>query len=224
MGRIVLITGASGGLGPHIVHAFVTRGDVVVAVGRDARRLRHVSGATHEVSADVTSESGADYAVAQAEQFGPLEAVVCAAGGWAGGTTDQTPLDLWEQMMSLNARTAFLMARAALRVMLPRGAGTLVLVASLAALEGDAGSAAYAASKAAVASLAQSIAAQGRGRGITCNAVLPGTIDTPRNRASMPTANPASWVRPEEVAQAIAFLASDEAAGVTGSLVLLPGH
>src|SRR5205823_5133926 len=150
-----------------------------------------------------------------AEAFGPLAAVVCAVGGWHGGTVDQTSLDGWEQMFALNARSAFLVARAALAVMLPRGEGRLAFVASLAARSGDPGSAAYAASKAAVVSLAESIAAQGRSHGVTANAVLPGTIDTPANRAAMPTADRARWVRPEEVAEAIVFLTSEEASGVT---------
>jgi NAD(P)-dependent dehydrogenase (short-subunit alcohol dehydrogenase family) len=107
--------------------------------------------------------------------------------------------------------------------MIPRGGGRIVFVASRAGVEGDAGAVAYAASKAAVVSIMRSIAEATRGRGITANAVVPGTIDTPGNRAAMPSADPAAWVRPEEVASAIAYLASEEASGITGSLVVLPG-
>src|SRR5215475_11441826 len=102
MGRIVLVTGASGGLGPFIVQAFAARGDTVVAVGRDLHRLRKVAGGGHEITADVATEAGADRAIAGAEQFGPLAAVVCAAGGWQGGSVDQTPLDVWHAMMAQN--------------------------------------------------------------------------------------------------------------------------
>ena len=224
MSQVVLVTGASGGLGPFIVQALSAQGDTVVAVARTQKTLRQVAGGAHEVAADVTTEAGAAHAVAQAEQFGPLSAVVCAVGGWQGGTADATSMDTWNQMFAVNTRSAFLVARAALRMMLPRGGGRLVFVASQSARHGDAGAAAYAASKAAVVSLVESIAAQGRSHGVTANAVLPGTIDTPANRAAMPSADPAGWVRPEEVAAAIAFLASEEASGVTGSLLLLPGH
>src|SRR5262245_12834031 len=103
MSRIVLVTGASGGLGPFIVQAFATRGDTVVAVGRDLHKLRKVAGGGHEVTADVTTEAGAEHAVAQAEQFGPLAAVVCAAGGFQGGSVDKTSLDVWNAIMAQNA-------------------------------------------------------------------------------------------------------------------------
>jgi NAD(P)-dependent dehydrogenase (short-subunit alcohol dehydrogenase family) len=223
MGRVVLVTGASGGLGPFIVQALLTRGETVVAVARDLHKLRKVAGG-HEVTADVSTESGAEHAVQQAEQFGPLEALVCAAGGFQGGSAQSTSLDVWNAMMTQNALSAFLVARAALKVMIPRGSGRIVFVGSVAAIEGSSGAAAYAASKAAVVSLAKSIAAAGQGHGITANAVLPSTIDTPGNRQAMPQANPAAWVRPEEVASGIVYLASEEASGVSGSLLVLPGH
>ena len=220
MSRIVLVTGASGGLGPFIVRAFQARGDTVVAVGRDLRKLRKVAGGGHEVTADVSTESGADHAVTQAEQFGPLAAVVCAAGGWQGGDS----LDAWNAMMTQNALSAFLVARSAFKVMKARGEGRIVLVGSVAALDGAGDAMAYAASKAAVVSVVKSLAAAGHSHGVTANAVVPSTIDTPGNRAAMPQANPAAWVRPEEVASAIVYLASEEASGVTGSLLTLPGH
>jgi NAD(P)-dependent dehydrogenase (short-subunit alcohol dehydrogenase family) len=209
-------------LGPFIVRALAARGDTVVAVGRDRHKLRKVSGGGHEVTADVSTESGAEHVVTQAEQFGPLEACICAAGGWHGGSAQATSLDVWNAMMTQNALSAFLVARAALRVMIPRGAGRIVFVGSVAAIDGAGEAVAYAASKAAVVSLAKSIAAAGRDQGITANAVLPSTIDTPGNREAMPQANPTAWVRPEEVAAAIAFLASEESSGVTGSLLTLP--
>src|SRR5262249_20744392 len=116
MGRIVLVTGASGGLGPFIVQALAARGDTVVAVRQDLHKLRKVAGGGHEVTADVSTESGADHAVTQAEQFGPLAACICAAGGWQGGSAEATSLDVWNRMMAQNALSAFLVARAALRV------------------------------------------------------------------------------------------------------------
>jgi 2,3-dihydro-2,3-dihydroxybenzoate dehydrogenase len=179
MSRVVLVTGASGGLGPFIVQAFAERGDTVIGVGRDRARLRKVEKLEHAVDADVTTEAGAELAVARAEQIGPIEAVVCAAGGWQGGAAEATSLAVWQSMMAQNATSAFLVAGAALRRMLPRGRGSLVFIASVAAQRGDAGAAAYAAAKAAVISVMQSIAVQGRRGGVTANAVLPGTIDTP---------------------------------------------
>jgi NAD(P)-dependent dehydrogenase (short-subunit alcohol dehydrogenase family) len=221
---VVMITGASGGLGTHLCQAVAAAGQTVVAVAREAGRLARLGSGVQTVAADVSTEEGADAAVAGAERIGPLEGLVCAAGGFQGGAVEATTLAVWEQMMATNARSAFLATRAAMRVMAPRRSGRIVLVASLAALEGAAGAAAYAASKAAVVALMRSLAASGRADGVTANAVAPGTIDTPSNRAAMPDADRARWARPEEIAATVAFLLSDAASGISGSVLLLPGH
>jgi NAD(P)-dependent dehydrogenase (short-subunit alcohol dehydrogenase family) len=127
-------------------------------------------------------------------------------------------------MLSLNARSAFVVARAVVPHMLAADRGSIVLVGASAALQGGAGNSAYAASKAAVVRLTESLSAETKRRGVRVNAVLPGTIDTPPNRAAMPDADHALWVAPESIADVIAFLASDQARAVTGALIPVYGR
>jgi NAD(P)-dependent dehydrogenase (short-subunit alcohol dehydrogenase family) len=121
----------------------------------------------------------------------------------------------------MNVRAAAAMTRAALPGMLARGAGAIVNVAAAAALDPPASMGAYTASKAALVAFTRSLAREVGASGIRVNAVLPTTIDTPANRAEMPDANFALWTRPEQIATAIVWLASDAASGVRGALVPL---
>mgnify|MGYP001544585854 FL=1 len=128
-------------------------------------------------------------------------------------------------MFAANLKTAVVSIKAALPRLLESSAGRIINVgAGAAARPAGAGMGAYAASKAGVHKLTESLAAELKDRGITVNAVLPGTIDTPQNRAAMPNADFARWVRPEAIAAVIAFLASEQAAAVTGALVPVYGR
>jgi NAD(P)-dependent dehydrogenase (short-subunit alcohol dehydrogenase family) len=143
-------------------------------------------------------------------------------GGYAGGhSIPDTPVEVWDRMMSMNLRSSFLLARAAIPRMGEGGA--LVFVASRAALSGRKGHAAYAVSKAALLTLTEAIAEENRG-GVRANAVLPGTIDTPANRAAMPGADFSRWTPPEEIARVVLFLASAESAPVSGAAVPVYGQ
>jgi NAD(P)-dependent dehydrogenase (short-subunit alcohol dehydrogenase family) len=129
-------------------------------------------------------------------------------------------LEDWDRMLTLNARTVFLISRAVVPPMLERGNGKIVHVASRAALHGSANSGPYSASKSAVVRLTESLAAEVKKKGINVNCVMPGTIDTPQNRESMPSASRDRWVQPEAIADVILFLASDAARAIHG--VALP--
>ena len=140
-----------------------------------------------------------------------------------GPPVHETQEHTWDFMLDLNARSVLLTCRAVLPHMRSRGAGKIVNVAARAALEGKAKMGAYCVSKAAVITLTQSLAAENRHQGINVNCILPGTIDTPQNRADMPNADFDTWVPPAALADVILFLASDAARAVHGAAVPVYG-
>jgi NAD(P)-dependent dehydrogenase (short-subunit alcohol dehydrogenase family) len=127
-------------------------------------------------------------------------------------------------LLNLNARPVFIASRAVVPTMLGQGAGKIVNVAARAALSAASNQGAYAASKSAVVRLTETMAAELRHQGINVNCVLPGTIDTPQNRQSMPKADHSRWVQPEAIADVIVFLASDAAREVNGAVVPVYGR
>ena len=224
-GRNVLVTGGTGALGRAVSLAFLAEGAAVAVAGRrrsEAEALAAAAGGAGArltvVEADVATAEGAERAVAEARRRGPLHAVVNAVGGWAGGAPlhQADPGDL-QRMLAANVAPGWHLLRAALPALAAAGRGAFVEIASLAAAGPQPGQAAYAASKAAALSLVLSAAEESRGAGVRVNAVLPGTMDTPANRRAMPGADRSSWVSTEEVARAVLFLCSDEAAAVSGA-------
>jgi NAD(P)-dependent dehydrogenase (short-subunit alcohol dehydrogenase family) len=226
MDRVALITGGAGGLGRACVDAFLDDGwHVAVPTHRSADGLREPAARHGDrltwFDADLTTEDGAARTVARTMEWGGrLDAVVHTVGAYAGsGPLHEAPVEEWDRMMDVNLRSAYLVARAAL----PRlEGGSLVFVSSRAALRGRKGHAAYAVSKAALLTLVEAIAEEQKGRA-RANAVLPGTIDTPANRASMPDAKHGTWTPPEEIARVILFLASPASAPVSGAAVPVYG-
>lgn len=230
MQRVVLVTGGSGGLGSAVTQAFLEDGwRVAVPVHAsggadtlDDLAARHPDRLTW-FAADLATEIGAGEAVARTSNWGGrLDAVVHTVGAYAGGAPlHETAVDEWDRMMSINLRSAFLLARAAI----PRLAdgGSLVFVSSRAAVTGRKGHVPYAVSKAALLTLTEAIAEEYKGR-VRANAVLPGTIDTPANRAAMPGAKHDTWTAPAEIARVILFLASGASAIVSGAVVPVYGE
>jgi NAD(P)-dependent dehydrogenase (short-subunit alcohol dehydrogenase family) len=224
-GRRVLVAGGTGALGRAISLAFLAEGATVLAAGRreaEAGALLDAAGPERArlafFQADVGDPAGAARAVAAAQARGGLQAVVNAVGGWAGGAPLQSEgPEVLARMVALNLAPGYHLLRAALPVFLAGRAGAFVEIASLAALGGGAGQAAYAASKAAALSLVLSTAEELRGTGVRVNAVLPGTMDTEANRKAMPAADRAAWVSTGEVARVVLFLCSDEARAVSGA-------
>ncbi len=222
--RVVLITGASGGLGRAVRDAFLAAGAAVVAVGRsideDCRQPNCLS-----VAADLTSVEGARSVVDQALQRAKrLDVLVHVMGGFAGGpTVAETDEATWDRMMALNLRSAFLVTRAALAPMISAGYGRIVAVGSRTGVEPTAGLGAYGVSKAGLNSLVQTIAEEVKGQGITANVVLPSIIDTPANRKAMPKADFSKWVTAEAVTRQILWLSSEEAGEINGALIPMYG-
>ena len=232
-GKVVVVTGASGSLGSAVVRRFQAAGAQLVLADRAADRL---PGMFPELAAssqhmlcgvvDATDPDSVQHWVdAALTRFGRLDVLANTIGGYkAGMPAHETSLDTWDFMLGLNARTAFIISRAVLPQMLRQGSGRIVHTAARAALAGTANHSAYNASKSVVIRLVESMAAEYKHQGITVNCVLPGTIDTPQNRADMPNADWSKWVPPAAIADAFVFLASDAASHITGAALPVYGR
>jgi NAD(P)-dependent dehydrogenase (short-subunit alcohol dehydrogenase family) len=225
-GRVVIVTGATGGLGGAVSEAFLESGATVVGVStswgvKAARKPPFV-----KVDADLTTEKDAGEVAAAAMQVaGRIDALVHLVGGYTGGTAvADTPAEIWDRMIQVNLRTAHSILRAVLPHMLAAQRGRIVAVGARAGLEPGPSISAYSASKAALHALIRSLAAEVKTSGITANVVLPNVIDTPANRAAMPAADPSRWVKPAAIAKLILWLASDAAADVNGALIPIYGR
>jgi NAD(P)-dependent dehydrogenase (short-subunit alcohol dehydrogenase family) len=222
--QVVMITGASGNLGSALVSRFRDAGAKLVLVDRTADKLKQAysdlaNDPNHLIAGvDLTSADAVKSVVEQTiERFERVDVLVNTVGGFRAGTPlHETPLETFDFMMNLNARTVYIAAHAVLPAMLTQGNGKIISISARPGLEGRANQAAYSASKAAVLRLTESMAAEYRMQGINVNAIIPGTIDTPQNRTAMPDADFSHWVQPESLADVIAFLASDLARDVHG--------
>jgi NAD(P)-dependent dehydrogenase (short-subunit alcohol dehydrogenase family) len=178
-----------------------------------------VTGVT-EIECDLDDLESIEALRGAVEAIGPWEGMVSASGGYAGGRAHEVDDEAIEAQIQANLLGPWRLARAAANSMLARGeGGRIVIVASRAAVDVARGQAAYQVSKAAVLRLTQVMSAELRGNGITVNAVLPGTMDTPANREEMPNANRATWVTTDSVAAVIEWLLSDGAAVVSGAAI-----
>jgi NAD(P)-dependent dehydrogenase (short-subunit alcohol dehydrogenase family) len=231
--RVVLVTGASGNLGAAVARGFQGAGAQLVLADRAADRLaglfpdlvaapQHMLCSAVDVADPISVQHWVDAAVTR---FGRIDVLANTVGGYkAGAPTHETSLETWDFMLNLNARTAFILSRAVLPRMLRQGSGRIVHTAARAALAGTANHSAYNASKSVVVRLVESMAAETKHQGITVNCVLPGTIDTPQNRADMPNADWSQWVPPAAIADAFIFLASDAARHITGAALPVYGR
>ena len=230
MARVVVVTGGSGALGQAITRRFLDEGATVcVPWVVEAERDRLAASVPTETRArlllercDILDEHAVGaLTAALAERFGRLDVLVSAVGGFAMGELVQTDRALWDRMLGLNLTATYVAAWAALPHMLTAGSGRVVAVASRAVVPPTGGFIAYTVAKAAVIAFVQALAAETRGRGVTVNAVLPSTMDTPANRAAMPKVDPKTWVPVDAVAGAITYLASESAAHVSGTLLAI---
>ena len=146
------------------------------------------------------------------------------AAGAGGKPVAETDDATWRSMLAMNLDAAFYTARAAFPHMTAAGRGRILMVGSRAGVEPAAGSSAYNVAKAGLIALVRTIAAEVKETGVTCNAVLPSIIDTPTNRAAMPRADYAKWVKPQAIADLIVWLASDEAAEITSAAIPIYGR
>ncbi len=223
-GKVVVVTGASGALGKVVAEVALARGARVAGVDHAATQSQATGNRIELGGVDLTDAAQAKKAIdAAAAHFGRLDALINIAGGFAYETVAEGDPKTWQRMYALNVLTALNASRAALPHLVASAAGRIVNVGAMGAMQAGAGMGAYAASKAGVHRLTEALAAEWKGK-ITVNAVLPSTIDTPANRASMPKADFAKWVTPQELADVILFLASDAASAVTGALLPVNGR
>jgi NAD(P)-dependent dehydrogenase (short-subunit alcohol dehydrogenase family) len=223
-GKVVVVTGASGALGRVVAETALARGARVAGIDHAPSQSAASNHRIELGGVDLSDAAEAKKAVeAAAAHFGRLDVLVNIAGGFAYETVADGDIGTWERMYALNVMTALNAARAALSHLARSGAGRIVNIGAMGALQAGSGMGAYAASKSAVHRLTEALAAEWKGK-ITVNAVLPSTIDTPANRASMPSADFAKWVTAQELAEVILFLASDAASGVTGALIPVSGR
>jgi NAD(P)-dependent dehydrogenase (short-subunit alcohol dehydrogenase family) len=223
-GKVIVVTGASGALGKVVAEIALARGARVAGVDHTASQTAATDNRIELGGVDLSDAAAATKAIdAAATYFGRLDALVNIAGGFAFEMVADGNPNTWQHMYALNVLTALNASRSAVPHLVSSGAGRIVNVGAMGALQAGSGMGAYAASKAGVHRLTEALAAEWKGR-ITVNAVLPSTIDTPANRASMPGADFAKWVTPQELAEVILFLVSDAASAVTGALLPVSGR
>jgi NAD(P)-dependent dehydrogenase (short-subunit alcohol dehydrogenase family) len=241
-GRVVIVTGAASGIGRATAERLASEGARVVcadvqaeAVEETAKLASRAGGEAAPHTCDVSSERDAGACVAACvERFGRLDALCNVAGILRFAHTHELPFDTWRRVLAVNLDGTFLMCRAALSHLL-ESRGNIVNVASTAALAGLPYGAAYGASKGGVLGLTRALAVEYGRQGVRCNAVCPGSIQTPMTAggAGLPKDADMKLVMrqmaldrprgPEQVASLIAFLASSEAAHINGSHILVDG-
>ena len=230
--RSVVVTGATGNLGRAVVRAYLEAGAHVAIVARDSAKanalraeLGVLAGSDGDpklliADADVVERASMDAFVERVlRAWGRLDVLASLAGGFGTGPADDiAKIDaLWQQ----NVATVVVPAAACLVPMRARGYGRIVSVAAGSALKAGRNTAGYAMAKGAVVRWTEALAAETKDQGITANAILPGTIDHPVNRANLPKADPKTWVQPPEAAALVLFLTSAEASGITGTAIPL---
>jgi NAD(P)-dependent dehydrogenase (short-subunit alcohol dehydrogenase family) len=224
-GKVVLVTGANGGLGAYVTQAFLDAGATVIGTSRKIQQSDFSSSSFTAWPAEISSLGGAHALVDQVvARFGKLDVLAHTVGGFAGGqsiadTDDAT----FQRMLDLNLNSVFHILRATIPALRQRGNGRIVAIGSRAALQPGAGIGVYSASKAAMVSLIRTVALENKDVGLTANVILPGTMDTPANRKSIPNADFSKWVRPSTVASLITWLAGDAGKDVNGAVIPVYG-
>lgn len=224
--KIAIVTGANGGLGTHVTIALLDAGFLVTGLAPSIKPEDFDHPHFTALPASLGSLDEAEKAVATViAQFGKIDLLVHTVGGFAGGkSVAETDDATWQRMFDMNLNSSFHILRAVIPHMRAAQSGRIVAIGSRAAESPGAQVGAYSASKAALVSLIRTVAIENKDIGITANTILPGTIDTPANRAAMPGADVSQWVKPESIASLIVWLAGDGAKDVTGAAIPVYGR
>lgn len=228
--QVIVVAGAAGNLGRAVVNAFIDAGGTVCALDHRQGRLVELKKNYQDKvllfeNVDITDREGM---IRLAEKIhmeaGKVDVVVNTVGGFTSGDrVDELSPETWQKMMDVNVHSLLNIAAAFVPEMIGRGKGKMITIGSRSALNGSARTGAYAAAKASVLRLTESMAEELKPSNIRVNCVLPGTIDTPENRKAMPNADRSEWVTPDQVAGVIRFLASPAADGINGAAVPVCG-
>jgi 3-oxoacyl-[acyl-carrier protein] reductase len=237
-GKVALVTGASRGIGRAIAGTLATQGATVIAAARDDHAHDVVGSLTAKgfraeaVSLDVTDRTAIEQLPAGiVQRHGRLDIVVSNAGIARDQLLLRMKRDDWDLVISTNLTATFSLAQAAIRPMLKQRGGRIIAISSVVGQTGNAGQSSYAASKAGLIGFAKALAREVASRGITVNVVAPGLVDTDMTRAVSERAQ-TDWAAqiplgragtPDDVAAAVCFLASDEAAYITGHVLAVNG-
>ena len=224
-GKVVLVTGANGGLGAYVTRAFLDAGATVIGTSRKIQQSNFSSPNFAAMPAEISSREGARVLVDRiVADFGKLDVLAHTVGGFAGGQSIANVDDAtFQRMFDLNLNALFHILRATVPVLRQTGDGRIIAVGSRAALEPGVGVGAYSASKAAMVSLIRTVALENKDAGLRANVILPGTMDTPANRKDIPNADASKWVRPAAVANLITWLAGDAGKDINGAVIPVYG-
>jgi 3-oxoacyl-(acyl-carrier-protein) reductase len=226
--RVVLVTGGNRGIGLAIAREFEKAGNTVVVTHRSGEPPEGL----HGVQCDVTDSAAVDAAFSQVEsEHGPVEVLVANAGVTKDGLLMRMPEEAFTEVLDANLTGAWRVTQRATRGMMKARFGRLIYISSVVGLTGAPGQVNYAASKAGLIGMARSVARELGGRGVTANVVAPGYVDTEmtaelsdKRREELMAAIPLGRVAtPEEIAKAVAFLASDDAGYITGAVLPVDG-
>jgi NAD(P)-dependent dehydrogenase (short-subunit alcohol dehydrogenase family) len=226
-GRVFAITGAFGVLGSAVAKAAAAQGARLALIDFSTAAPADLPAGDDVLvlgGVDLTDPAQAKAAVDKVEQrFGGLDALINVAGGFRWELHEGGDPETWRSLFRMNVETVANATRAAVGALKRSGSGRIVNVGANGAVKAASGMGAYAASKAGVHKLTEALAEELKADGVTVNAVLPSIIDTPVNRADMPNADHSAWVKPDDLAAVILFLASEPARAVTGALVPVVG-
>ena len=228
-GKVVVVTGAAGALGRAVFEYFATGGARVVALDYSHELLDSaypVKGSMHQYQeVDLTSRNSCQLVLSKViDDLGRIDVLCNIAGGFLmGEAVHETSDSTWDFLFNLNTRSIVNTSSVVVPHMQQQGNGKIVNIAAKAATQGFANMGVYTASKAAVMRLTEAMAAELREQQINVNCIMPGTIDTLRNREDMPEADHGKWVPPSQLASVIGFLASDAAIAVHGAAIPVDG-
>ncbi len=224
--RVVLVTGAKGGLGTFVTEAFLKQDVTVVGASRSISPEDFPLPNFTAIPVDFTKASMVQSAIdSVAQRFGSLDVVVHVLGGFAGGkTVAETDHATWQQMQELNLNSAFYVLRASIPHLRRSASGRIIAIGSLSAVEPHAGLSAYVVSKQALVALVRTVALENKDTALTANVILPGTMDTPANRKAMPGADFSKWLKPEDVAELAICIASEQSAHINGAILPIDGQ
>ena len=219
--RVVLITGAKGGLGSFVTQRFLATGATVIGASRSIAAEDFPVANFVALPVDFKKASAIDHAIGSIiNRYGRLDVLVHVLGGFAGGmSVAETDDATWEQMRDLNLTSAFYVLRATIPHLRKSGTGRIVAIGSLAAAEPHSGLGAYVTFKSALVSLVRTVAMENKDAGLMANVVLPSTMDTPANRKAMPKADFSKWLKPADVADLVLWLADERASHITGTAI-----